>query len=93
MRFEWDDTKNRNNQSKHRVSFELASEVFADPLHHSIAGGIESGEQRWLTFGRVGGLVLLAVAHTWRDDADQEVVRIISARLATKKERRAYENG
>lgn len=93
MRFEWDETKNGSNQSKHGVSFELASEVFADPLHVSIADRIEGGEQRWSTLGIVEGIVILIVAHTWRDDGDEEVVRIISARKATRKERRSYENG
>ncbi len=93
MRFEWDETKNNSNQHKHGVSFEFASEVFADPFHLSIADRVEGGEQRWITMGQVGGLVTLIVAHTWRDDASDEVVRIISARQATRKERRSYENG
>ena len=93
MRFEWDENKNSANQRKHDVSFETASEVFDDPLHRSIADRIEGGEQRWNTTGVVGGVVLLIVAHTWRDDGADEVVRFISARKATRKERRDYENG
>jgi uncharacterized protein len=93
MRFEWDEQKNLSNQRKHDVSFELAREVFNDPLHRSIADRIEDREQRWNTTGMVGGVVLLIVAHTWRDDDGDEVVRIISARKATRKERRDYENG
>jgi uncharacterized DUF497 family protein len=54
---------------------------------------IVEGEQRWQTIGTVGGVVLLIVAHTYRDDGDDEVIRIISARKATRKERRDYENG
>jgi len=93
MRFEWDVDKNVSNQTKHGVSFELASEVFDDPLHVSVADRIEGGEQRWITLGLVEGIVILIVAHTWHDDGDDEVVRIISARRATRKERRSYENG
>ena len=91
MRFEWDEAKNRANRTKHHVSFELAIEVFNDPLHRSIPDRIVDGEQRWQTMGLVGGIVLLIVAHTYRDDGDEELVRIISARKATRKERRNYE--
>jgi uncharacterized DUF497 family protein len=93
MRFEWDAGKNRINLSKHQVGFELAREVFDDPLHLSIQDRVVEGEQRWQSIGIVGGVVLLIVAHTYRDDGDDEVIRIISARKATRKERRDYENG
>jgi uncharacterized protein len=92
-RFEWDDAKNAANLRKHKVSFETACEVFDDPLHRSVADRTEDGEQRWNTTGMVGGVVLLIVAHLWRDDRDGETIRIISARKATRKERRDYENG
>ncbi len=91
--FEWDEVKDHANQIKHHVSFELAIEVFDDPLHRSIPDSIVHGEQRWQTIGLVGGIVLLIVAHTYRDDDGQELVRIISARKATRKERRDYESG
>jgi hypothetical protein len=52
----------------------------------------ESGEQRWQTVGMVGGLLLLLVAHTVRLE-DVEVVRIVSARRADRKERKRYEYG
>ena len=93
MRLVWDENKNRINQSKHDLSFETAREVFDDPLHISVPERVEDGEQRWLTFGTVAGLVLVAVVHTYRDDDEVEVVRIISARRATRRERRNYENG
>lgn len=93
MRFVWDREKSRANQRKHHVSFETACEVFSDPLHRSILDRIVDGEQRWQTIGMVAGLVMLIVAHTYRDDGDEEVVRIISARKATRKERRDYEDG
>lgn len=95
-RFEWDENKNRANQRKHGVSFEEAAQVFLDPLHLSHQDRIEGGEQRWQTFGLSGGFVLLMVAHTTtEEDAEGqivEVIRIISARRANRKEKRRYEN-
>ena len=93
MRYEWDDAKNNANRAKHHLSFETASEVFDDPLHLSKPDRIIDGEQRWQTIGVVGGLALIVVAHTYWDDDGDEVIRIISARLASKRERRDYENG
>ena len=95
--FEWDQAKNLSNQQKHDgISFEEATKVFDDPLCISIQDRIENGEQRSQTFGEVGGLVLLMVAHTlWEEDEDgeqTEIVRIISARKATRKERLWYED-
>ena len=93
IRFEWDERKNRSNQNKHRVSFEEAAHVFRDPLCVSVQDRIEDGEERWQTIGLVGGAVLLVVAHTVREiSTGQEVIRIISARGATLKERRRYED-
>jgi len=92
MRIEWDDEKNKRNQAKHGVSFETARLVFSDPHAMSIQDRHEYGEERWQTIGRVAQEVILLVAHTHRDDeADEETVRIISARKATARERRAYE--
>jgi len=95
IRFEWDEAKNIANQSKHGLSFEQARQAFLDPLHFSVKERIEHGEERWQTFGRVDGLILLMVVHTIderSDDATSEIVRIISARRATRKERRRYED-
>jgi len=52
-----------------------------------------SGEERWQTLGLVGGVVVLLVAHTYREEGDDEVIRIISARKATNHERQCYEHG
>lgn len=97
IRFEWDEAKNRSNHRKHDgVSFEEASQVFRDPLHLSVQDRIEGGEQRWRTFGAVGGFVILVVAHAMtEEDAEGgrvEVIRMISARRATPRERRRYED-
>ncbi|MDP9040296.1 MAG: BrnT family toxin [Acidobacteriota bacterium] len=92
IRFEWDEAKNLANQRKHSLRFEEAIHVFRDPLRVSVHDRIEDGEERWQTFGLVGGVLLLMVAHTVREeDAREEVIRVISARRATAKERRRYE--
>jgi uncharacterized DUF497 family protein len=92
LRFEWDEVKNLSNQHKHGLSFEEASHVFGDPLQISIQDRVENGEERWMTFGLVGGVLLLMVAHTIREEnSTEEVIRIISARRANREERRLYE--
>lgn len=91
--FSWDETKNTTNQTKHGISFELARQVFDDPLHLTRQDRIEHGEQRWQTLGMVGAVVLILVAHTWHDSDGEESIRIISARRATKQERKIYEQG
>jgi|SRR5579859_258827 len=96
MRFEWDEAKSLSNRRKHGVSFEEASAVFGDPLYVSAQDRIEDGEPRWQTLGLVEGSLLLTVAHTvteeHKDGKSIEVIRIISARPATRKERRRYED-
>jgi uncharacterized DUF497 family protein len=87
MTISWDHRKSIANRKKHGVSFELAQEVFSDPLHLSVKDRVEHGEERWQTLGQVCGVVLLLVAHTYGEDS----IRIISARKATKHERRQYE--
>lgn len=95
IRFEWDPDKAATNRRKHKVSFETALRVFADPFALSEQDRIEGGEQRWRTLGMVQGYVLLLVAHTIRerheDDQPVEIIRIISARAANRTERRRYE--
>lgn len=91
MKITWDEDKNRSNQQKHRVSFEIAQQVFDDPCHLSRQDRVESGEQRWQTLGLVQGVVVLLVAHTYTTTEGEETVRIISARKADRSERRIYE--
>lgn len=89
--FEWDTSKADGNYAKHGVSFEEAATVFGDPgaldgpdLNHS------ENESRFLRLGRaVTGRVLI-VAYTVRRRDDDESIRIISARRASRKERAAY---
>jgi uncharacterized protein len=89
LRFEWDEEKNRENLRKHDVRFETAELVFADPLAVTVrADSDEFEEERWVTIGSAGGGSLFFVVSTWRDEA---TIRLISARTATARERRSYE--
>ncbi|MDR2881353.1 MAG: BrnT family toxin [Azoarcus sp.] len=90
VRFEWDEAKAAINFKKHGVRFETAVRAFADPFLLSNQDRIEHGERRWQSLGLVDGFLLLVIAHTVREDTD-EVIRIISARRADRKERCLYE--
>lgn len=91
MKFTWDENKNRINKSKHGVSFETAKLVFGDPLHKSILDRYENGEERWQTLGLVNGLAIILVAHSFVEENNAEVIRLLSARKATKHEVSCYE--
>jgi uncharacterized DUF497 family protein len=90
VRFEWNARKAAGNLRKHGVSFEEAASVFLDTLSatgddpdHSL------DERRFVTFGFSSSGRLLVVGHVHRDD----VIRIVTARLATRAERKLYEEG
>ena len=90
--FEWDPAKALANQRKHRVRFDDAMHVFEDPYALFDQDQVdETGERRWLGIGLAGGVAVLLVAHTVRDADGDEIIRLISARLATRKERKRYE--
>jgi uncharacterized protein len=91
MRVEWDEAKNRHNIAKHKVGFETGRLVFEDPRALSVRDRIVEGEERWQTLGMIGGVVVLLVAHSYQEEGGEEAIRIISARKATSRERRAYE--
>lgn len=91
MRYAWDENKNRQNRIKHRISFETAALVFEDPHAVSVLERVENGEERWQTLGLAGGIVVLLVVHTYGEEGGEEVIRIISARKATPRERKFYE--
>jgi uncharacterized protein len=91
VRFEWDPAKERANLLKHSVAFGDACGVFADPFVLSIADAAHSDfEERWISVGAAPPAGLLVVVHTFRRQDQEEVVRIISARRATARERRLY---
>ena len=90
MDFEWDPGKAIINLAKHVVAFADAATIFGDPLAVTYADPDHSeGEDRFVTFGHSASGPLLIVSHTDRDDR----TRIISARRATQKERKIYEQG
>lgn len=90
MVFEWDENKAATNLVKHGVSFDEAKTVFNDPLYVDFYDPKHSDdEHRYIVIGMSAQNRLLLVAYTERGDA----VRLISAREATRVERRAYEQG
>ena len=90
MKFEWDTNKAISNLRKHKISFDEASTALSDPMAATGADPDHSiGELRYITFGISERGQLLVVAHTEQSDT----VRIISARLASKRERKIYEEG
>lgn len=90
MKFDWDPEKAASNARKHGVSFREASTIFRDTLAVSGSDPDHSlGEARFVTFGQSSDGRLLVVSHTEEGD----VIRIISARPATRQERRIYEEG
>lgn len=93
MRFEWDSKKNEINIKKHGISFEEAKLVFDDPLHLAILDKrFNYFEERWITVGKITTEKIVVVAHIYFDNEGEEVIRIISARIATSSERRQYES-
>jgi uncharacterized protein len=94
LRWTWDEGKNKANKLKHRLSFENAQLLFEDPLSVSRRDPYPN-EQRWQTIGLAYNVIVFVV-HTnpvYDPLSDVYVGRIISARKATKYERRAYEEG
>ncbi len=90
LTFEWDPLKARSNLAKHRVGFEEASTVFGDPLSLTIPDPEHSRtEKRYVTMGIAFTGKLLVVVHTDRGNN----IRIISARRASRRERKSYEKG
>ena len=92
MKFTWDENKNEINIQKHNISFEEASEVFNDPLHIAVLDQrFNYFEERWITIGKTLKNKVVVAANLYFDDDGEEIIRIISARLAISSERRQYE--
>lgn len=90
MIFEWDETKNKQNRKKHGIWFEEAQSVFEDDRAKVFFDSLSSDkEERFLIIGNNAAGDNLLVVHCYRQN--DEVVRIISARKTTKKERLIYE--
>jgi len=92
LRFDWDERKNKSNRTKHGIWFEEAQSVFDDP-HGRLFYDLEQSEHedRFILLGVSSAARMLVVVHCYRDS--DSVVRIISAREATTKEVRFYEEG
>jgi uncharacterized DUF497 family protein len=90
MVFAWDENKDRLNRRKHDVSFATAARVFVDPHAVSYPDRIVGSEERWHTIGLAGGVTLLLVVHTVKEEYGEEEIRIISARKASPRERALY---
>jgi uncharacterized DUF497 family protein len=87
LTFEWHPNKARSNLAKHGVSFEEASTIFGDAFSLTIPDPLHSvTEDRWVTIGSSHRAKLMVVVHTERGDN----IRIISARPASRRERRIY---
>ena len=91
MLFEWDDAKAEANLKKHGVSFPDATLVFDDPGLQVTVDQVVDGEQRWQATGSARGEAVLLVVHTVIGNDEDERIRIISARRATRREIRRYQ--
>jgi uncharacterized DUF497 family protein len=88
IRFQWDSDKAIQNLRKHEIDFEAACETFFDPFVFCLESEIVSNEERERLIGLTYTYKLLYIVYTERDD----LIRIISARPVTIKERMRYEN-
>ena len=86
IKFEWDEEKNKQNQKLHGITFEDAKFVFLDPLKIILPDLFHSeGEERWLAIGLVSRVLFVVFT-----ERGEDVIRVISARTATKAEERLY---
>jgi uncharacterized DUF497 family protein len=89
VRIEWDPDKARRNREEHGVAFPDAAGVLEDELAVTVRDPFSKSEERFITLGTDPLGRLLVVVYTWRG----EQIRLISARSATGRERRQYEEG
>lgn len=93
VEFDWHPGKAASNFRRHGIAFAQATTVFLDPLARSMPDEDHSDvEDRWVTIGQTEDGRLVVVVHTFRQRDDQSLVRIISARDATRRERRIFES-
>ena len=92
FQFDWNEVKAAANALKHGVSFDLARTIFNDPFLVTVADLEHSEtEERWFSIGRAVNGSLLSVAYLWSEVESAKKIRVISARKATQKEIRQYE--
>ena len=87
MHFEWDDAKNQANIRKHGIDFQDAVDIFNHPLLSRMDNRTDYGEERWVAIGQIR-YITGVIVYTERVG---DIIRIISARKATKQEARRYE--
>ncbi|MET4695009.1 BrnT family toxin [Endozoicomonas lisbonensis] len=87
MHFEWDEAKNRANIRKHGIDFQDAVDIFNHPLLCKVDDRADYGEERWVAIGRIQYLTGVVVY----TEKVGDIIRIISARKATKREIQRYE--
>ena len=95
FQFEWDEIKAAANERKHGVPFELACTVFHDPRLLT-AADLEHSEtdERWFSIGAASNGAILSVVYLWSESEPAMIeIRLISARKATEKESRQYQEG
>lgn len=85
--FEWDEAKNASNRLKHGISFEEAVLIFSSPIVSWPDNRRNYGESRIISIGLIQTVVTVVVVHTGRSGR----IRVISARLASRRERRIYD--
>jgi len=90
--FAWSEPKNAANRKKHGISFETAARVFEDSAAVCYLERFDGGEQRWHTVGLAAGIAIILVAHTVTEENGNEIIRIISARKANRRERDLYQD-
>ncbi len=86
MDFEWDEGKNRSNIRKHGISFETALTIFNHPIFSLLDTRNIYDEDRFITIGVASNNVVIVVVHSYREES----IRLISARPASRKERKIY---
>ena len=93
--FEWDDAKAADNLAKHSIDFADAMSVLLDPLAMTLFDSDHNeDEERWISLGHAANGQLLLVVHTFSATSpNAALVRLISARVATRREREQYEQG
>src|SRR6185312_1543422 len=93
IEFEWDPAKAKSNERKHEIRFEDAIKVFMDPDAVFREDTANRGEERWQVIGIASGITVLLVVHTvtTKIEGHTEVIRIISARAASRMEQDIYD--
>jgi len=88
LSFEWDEEKRRRNFHKHRVEFADAVTAFDDDQAITVSDEVSEAESRFVTLAADAEGRVLVIVYTWRG----ETIRLISARRATTRERKQYED-